>query len=185
MKNLFFIAVAVIFHVFPVYGQFQGIQEIKVSEPIINSTTLVYEDFDDHIRFLGIEIKDYTVLCQILIAIFLAIAFLQSGFDKIIDRQGNLNFFDKHFERSLLKPFTSIALSILTFLEICGGLLCMFGVIYVLKENDTIYVFYGLLVIAFTILMLFFGQRVSKDYVGAADLVPYFILTMIAIMSMD
>jgi len=31
----------------------------------------------------------------------------------------------------------------------------------------------------------FFGQRVSKDYIGAADLVPYFILTMIAIMSMD
>ena len=125
------------------------------------------------------------MLCQILIALFLAIAFLQSGFDKIIDRQENLDFFDKHFERSLLKPFTSIALSILTLMEICGGLLCVFGVIYVLKTNDTIYIFYGLLVIAFTILLLFFGQRVSKDYIGAADLVPYFILTMIAIMSMD
>ena len=185
MKNLFFIALAVIFHAIPVYGQVQGIQEIKVSEPIIGSTTIVYEDSDDHIRFLGIEIKDHTVLCQILIALFLAIAFLQSGFDKIIDRQGNLDFFVKHFERSLLKPFTSIALSILTLMEICGGLLCVFGVIYVLKTNDTIYIFYGLLVIAFTILLLFFGQRVSKDYIGAADLVPYFILTMIAIMSMD
>ena len=61
----------------------------------------------------------------------------------------------------------------------------MFGVVYVFKENDTIYLFFGLLVIAFTILMLFFGQRIGKDYIGAADLVPYFILTMIAIMSMD
>ena len=185
MKNLFFIAGAVIFYAIPVYGQVQGIQEIKVSEPIIGSTTIVYEGSNDDIRFLGIEIKDHTVLCQILIALFLAIAFLQSGFDKIIDRQGNLDFFDKHFERSPLKPFTSIALSILTLMEIYGGLLCVFGVVYVFKENDTIYIFYGLLVIAFTILMLFFGQRVSKDYIGAADLVPYFILTMIAIMSMD
>ena len=86
MKNPFFIAVVVIFHAIPVYGQVQGIQEIKVSEPIIGSTTIVYEDSDDHIRFLGIEIKDHTVLCQILIAVFLAIAFLQSGFDKIIDQ---------------------------------------------------------------------------------------------------
>ena len=118
MKNLFFIAVAVIFHAIPVYGQVQGIQEIKVSEPIIGSTTIVYEGSNDDIRFLGIEIKDHTVLCQILIALFLAIAFLQSGFDKIIDRQGNLDFFDKHFEKSPLKPFTSIALSILTLMEI-------------------------------------------------------------------
>ena len=185
MKKLFFIISAVIFYAIPVYGQVQGTQGIKVSEPIIRSSTLPHEDPDVHIRFIGIEIRDHTVLCQILIAVFLAIAFLQSGFDKIIDRQGNLDFFDLHFEKSLLKPFTSIALSILTLMEICGGLLCMFGVIYVLKENDTIYIFYGLLVIAFTILMLFFGQRVSKDYIGAADLVPYFILTMIAIMSMD
>jgi diacylglycerol kinase len=27
--------------------------------------------------------------------------------------------------------------------------------------------------------MLFFGQRVAKDYAGAASLVPYFILVVI------
>jgi len=181
MKPLLFIAMALIFNAIPVYGQVQGINKIKISEPIIESTKIVYEESG----FLGIGIKDHTVLCQILIAVFLAIAFLQSGFDKIIDRQGNLDFFDEHFEKSLIKPFTSIALSILTLMEMCGGLLCVFGVIYVLRENDTIYIFYGLLVVALTLLMLFFGQRVSKDYIGAADLVPYFILTIIAIMSMD
>jgi hypothetical protein len=29
---------------------------------------------------------------------------------------------------------------------------------------------------------LFFGQRVSKDYAGAAALVPYFLLALVAIV---
>jgi hypothetical protein len=34
---------------------------------------------------------------------------------------------------------------------------------------------------ALSILALFFGQRVAKDYPGAAVLVPYFILLLILI----
>ena len=30
------------------------------------------------------------------------------------------------------------------------------------------------------IMALFFGQRVAKDYAGAAVLVPYFLLTLVA-----
>jgi diacylglycerol kinase len=32
-----------------------------------------------------------------------------------------------------------------------------------------------------SILALFFGQRVAKDYAGAAVLVPYFLLTLVAL----
>tara|TARA_B100000678_G_C18212930_1_gene504162 strand:- start:1117 stop:1695 length:579 start_codon:yes stop_codon:yes gene_type:complete len=184
VKNFIILAFLVLVYFVPMYGQIQRVQEINSSKPTIESSTSVYERYDNRIELLGIKIKDHLVLCQILIAIFLAIAFLQSGLDKIIDRQGNLEFFDEHFEKSLLRSVTSLALSVLTVMEICGGLLCVFGVFYTLKEKSTIYIFYGLLIIAFTILMLFFGQRVNKDYIGAADLVPYFILTMIAIMSM-
>ena len=184
VKNFIILAFLVLVYFVPMYGQIQRVQEINSSKPTIESSTSVYERYDNRIELLGIKIKDHLVLCQILIAIFLAIAFLQSGLDKIIDRQGNLEFFDEHFKKSLLRFVTSLALSVLTVMEICGGLLCVFGVFYTLKEKSTIYIFYGLLIIAFTILMLFFGQRVNKDYIGAADLVPYFILTMIAIMSM-
>ena len=31
------------------------------------------------------------------------------------------------------------------------------------------------------IIALFFGQRIAKDYAGAAVLVPYFLLTLVAI----
>lgn len=184
VKFFIILAFLILVYFVPMYGQIQRVQEINSSKPTIESSTSVYERYDNRIELLGIKIKDHLVLCQILIAIFLAIAFLQSGLDKIIDRQGNLEYFDEHFAKSSLRSVTSPALSVLTVMEICGGLLCVFGVLYTLKEKSTIYIFYGLLIIAFTILMLFFGQRVNKDYIGAANLVPYFILTMIAIMSM-
>ena len=184
VKFFIILAFLILVYFVPMYGQIQRVQEINSSKPTIESSTSVYERYDNRIELLGIKIKDHLVLCQILIAIFLAIAFPQSGLDKIIDRQGNLEYFDEHFAKSSLRSVTSPALSVLTVMEICGGLLCVFGVLYTLKEKSTIYIFYGLLIIAFTILMLFFGQRVNKDYIGAANLVPYFILTMIAIMSM-
>ena len=184
VKFFIILAFLILVYFVTMYGQIQRVQEINSSKPTIESSTSVYERYDNRIELLGIKIKDHLVLCQILIAIFLAIAFLQSGLDKIIDRLGKLEYFDEHFAKSSLRSVTSPALSVLTVMEICGGLLCVFGVFYTLKEKSTIYIFYGLLIIAFTILMLFFGQRVNKDYIGAANLVPYFILTMIAIMSM-
>jgi hypothetical protein len=38
--------------------------------------------------------------------------------------------------------------------------------------------FYGALTAGVAILGLFFGQRVAKDYAGAAVLVPYFLLAL-------
>jgi hypothetical protein len=39
----------------------------------------------------------------------------------------------------------------------------------------------GAVVGAINLTALFFGQRVAKDYVGAAALVPYFLLALSAI----
>jgi hypothetical protein len=47
--------------------------------------------------------------------------------------------------------------------------------------NDSTIAFYGAVISAVAIIALFFGQRMTKDYAGAAVLVPYFLLTLIAI----
>ena len=65
-----------------------------------------------------------------------------------------------------------------------GGAMCAYGIYYAIIENSTVWIFNGLLLLAVTILILFLGQRIAKDYQGAADLVPYFILNMMGIMSM-
>ena len=144
----------------------------------------VLDKYGDRIELLGIPFRGPMELCQIFIAIFLFIAFLQSGLDKVIDRKGNLDFLKAHFSDSPIIKIIPIMLLILTFLEIIGSLMLGYGVYYAFVNRSTLWIFYGFVVIAITIIILFAGQRIAKDYLGAADLVPYFILIMLGIMSM-
>ena len=144
----------------------------------------VLDKYGDRIELLGIPFRGPMELCQIFIAIFLFIAFFQSGLDKVIDRKGNLDFLKAHFSDTPLIKIIPIMLLILTFLEIIGSLMLGYGVYYAFVNRSTLWIFYGFVVIAITIIILFAGQRIAKDYLGAADLVPYFILIMLGIMSM-
>ena len=144
----------------------------------------VADRYGDRIELLGIPFKDPLVLCQILIAIFISIAFMQSGLDKVLDRKGNLEFFKIHFANSFLNNFTPLLLTILTIFELVGGFTLIYGIYFAFVYRTTLWIFYGFVMIALTIIFLFAGQRIVKDYLGAADLVPYFILIMLGIMSM-
>ena len=144
----------------------------------------ILDKYGDRIVLLGIPFKGPMELCQILIAAFLFIAFFQSGLDKVIDRKGNLDFLKAHFSKSPLIKIIPIMLLVLTFLEIIGSLMLGYGVYYAFVKRSTLWIFYGFVLIAITIIILFAGQRIAKDYLGAADLVPYFILIMLGIMSM-
>ena len=126
---------------------------------------------------------DSIKIVQILSSLFFSIVFFQSGIDKIIDRKGNLEFFKDHFKDTLLYKIFSPALSILAFLEITTAGVCLFGFTYSLIFADTTFIFYGLLLAGLVLLMLLFGQRVAKDYIGAADITVYFIVCIITIMS--
>jgi hypothetical protein len=48
-------------------------------------------------------------------------------------------------------------------------------------SGETTIAFYGAVIAAVAIIALFFGQRMAKDYAGAAVLVPYFLLALVAI----
>jgi uncharacterized membrane protein YphA (DoxX/SURF4 family) len=120
-------------------------------------------------------------LLQILVSVFLAILFLQSGIDKIVDRQGNLEWLKGHFAKSPLARFIPALLLVLTILEISAGALSAIGSIMIIFMRDPAIAFYGAIVSAVAILALFFGQRIAKEYAGAAILVPYFLLTLVAI----
>ncbi len=140
--------------------------------------------YGDRIELLGISFKDPLVLCQIFIALFLIIVFLQSSMDKIFDRKNNLVFFESHFSKTFLKYFTPYLLTIITLLELVGAATLIFGVYYAFTAKTTLWIFYGFVILAITIMFLLFGQRLAKDYVAAADIVPYFMLIMLGIMSM-
>jgi len=120
-------------------------------------------------------------LMQILVAALLAILFLQSGIDKIVDRRGNLEWLKGHFAKSPLAGTVPALLTAITMLEVAAGVLSALGCVFVLVMRDSTVAFYGAVISAVAIIALFFGQRVAKDYAGAAVLVPYFLLALVAI----
>src|SRR5881396_2356225 len=122
-----------------------------------------------------------TYLMQILASGFLAILFLQSGIDKIVDRRGNLEWLKGHFAKSPLGGFVPLLFAALTIIEVAAGLLSGIGFLALIFVHDSTIAFYGAVMSAIAIIALFFGQRMAKEYAGAAVLVPYFLLTLVAI----
>ena len=119
-------------------------------------------------------------LMQILVAALLAILFLQSGIDKIVDRRGNLEWLKGHFAKSPLAGIVPALLICITILEVAAGVLSAVGCVFLILARDSIVAFYGAAISAVAVLALFFGQRIAKDYAGAAVLVPYFLLVLVA-----
>jgi diacylglycerol kinase len=120
-------------------------------------------------------------LMQLFTAAFLAILFLQSGIDKVVDRSGNLEWLKGHFAKSALAGVVPAMLTIITIVELAAGVLSAIGCIFVLLSRDSTVAFYGAIISAIAIISLFFGQRMAKDYAGAAVLVPYFVFALVAI----
>jgi diacylglycerol kinase len=120
------------------------------------------------------------LLLRILVSAFLAILFLQSGIDKIVDRQGNLEWLKGHFAKSPLAGMVPLMVAAITILEVAAGALSAIGCIMIIFTRDSAVAYYGAIVSAVGILALFFGQRMAKEYAGAAVLVPYFLLTLVA-----
>ena len=122
-----------------------------------------------------------TYLMQILASAFLAVLFLQSGIDKILDRHGNFEWLKGHFAKSPLAGVVPALLICITILEIAAGALSAVGCVLVIFLSDSTVALYGAILSAVAITALFFGQRVAKEYAGAAVLIPYFLLTLVAI----
>jgi hypothetical protein len=116
-------------------------------------------------------------------ALLVSILFIQSGLDKVFDWKGNLEWLTGHFSKTFLGGMVPMMLGTITLMEIATGVLSAIGIIYFLAAGSTILMFYASVLGAGSIIALFFGQRIAKDYAGAAVLVPYFIL-MIILMSL-
>lgn len=120
-------------------------------------------------------------LLQAFVSAFLAILFLQSGIDKVVDRRGNLDWLKGHFAKSPLAGMVPLLVTTITLLELAAGALSAIGCVLILLTRDSRLAFYGAVIAAISIIALFFGQRMAKDYAGAATLVPYFLLAWSAI----
>ena len=112
-------------------------------------------------------------------ALLLSILFIQSGLDKVFDWKGNIGWLTGHFEKTFMGGMVPMLLATLTVLELAAGFLSAAGIIYFVVVGSAAVIFWASVVAAATFCALFFGQRLAKDYPGAAVLVPYFLLTLV------
>jgi uncharacterized membrane protein YphA (DoxX/SURF4 family) len=119
---------------------------------------------------------------SILLLVFLAITFIQSGYDKLFYWKDNLSWLKEHFAKTQLKNLVPIALGHILVLELLSGILCIVGCIELLINNGRTFGLYGAIFSSITLLILLFGQRLAKDYDGARTIVIYFIPAVMAVL---
>ncbi|SHG53852.1 DoxX family protein [Flavobacterium defluvii] len=114
-------------------------------------------------------------VASILILAFLALTFLQSGYEKIFYWKDNVTWLKEHFAKTPLKNQVPLALLHLLILELISGILSVVGAIQLLTNSGRDYGFYAGIFSCISLLMMLFGQRLAKDYDGARTIVIYLI----------
>ena len=124
-----------------------------------------------------------------LSTIFFSILFLQSGFDKLINRSDNIAYFKESFSKTYFNNYIVLLFWIITLLECVTGIICFFSLFFLLSAT-TIPMAYngisiGLILSNITIICLFMGQRIAKDYAGAASLSVYFLISLLGLFLLN
>ncbi|MFO0594967.1 MAG: DoxX family protein [Myxococcaceae bacterium] len=121
-------------------------------------------------------------VAQTLAAGFLAVLFLQSGLDKVLDWKGNKEYIGGFFSKTPLRRFSTLMLFQITVLEVFAGVISAAGCVAVALTRDSTFAFFGAALAGVNVLALFFGQRIAKDYAAAAGMVPYAIFSIGAVL---
>jgi putative oxidoreductase len=114
---------------------------------------------------------------------FFAVVFLQSGLDKLLDSEGNLAYIRGVFENSAV-PESAVPLLFwtLTALELSAGGLCGLGILVGSFRHPGMGIAAsGVFIAGLALIGLIAGQRIAKDYAGAAVIAAYFAVALIGI----
>lgn len=121
---------------------------------------------------------------RLLVTAFFAVVFLQSSLDKVLDRGGNLAYLRGQFEHVALVPARVVPfmLSALTLLEASAGITSLLGVV----SGDFAHRGFGIAaggigLAGAALLALLLGQRLARDYGGAAVIAAYFAVAILGI----
>jgi len=119
---------------------------------------------------------------RLAVTAFFAIAFLQSALDKVVDSKGNLEYLTGHFASSPLRGLVQPMFWAITILEAAAGVLCGLGALCLLVGLGAGLALWGLVVSIISLLCLFFGQRLAKDYGGAVVIASYYAVAILGLI---
>lgn len=120
-------------------------------------------------------------LPELLVLIFIAITFLQSGLDKVLDWNGNIGWLKKHFSKTVFGGMVPILVGTILVTEVLTGILAIVGFFLLIYKNNSEIALLSAVLAAITLLMLLLGQRMAKDYAGAFTITGYFIVVIFGV----
>src|SRR5687768_16427807 len=109
----------------------------------------------------------------IAILLFFAIVFIQSGYDKVADWKGNLEWLKGHFSKTIIKNQVPQSLLTILIMEFLSGACSIIGIIQIFVNEEREWAFTAACFSAGTLLFLILGQRMAKDYDGARTIAIY------------
>ncbi|HTQ09501.1 MAG TPA: hypothetical protein VMI31_05460 [Fimbriimonadaceae bacterium] len=121
---------------------------------------------------------DARELCEIFVCAFFAIVMIQSGLDKVFDWKGNLDWLNGHFSKTFVRGQVKPMLLTVTALEVIAGFACAVSVFFIILDRPPVLPMLSLSFVCLDLLLLLLGQRIAKDYPGAASLAGYFIVAL-------
>lgn len=130
----------------------------------------------------ALDVSNALSWAELLTLAFFAVLFLQSGLDKVFDWKGNFEYHREHFASSPLASLVPVMLPVLTLMEVGTGVLSAVAAVQHLLGDAGDLPLAALAAAGVTLLSLFAGQRIAKDYAGAAALVPYFLVALFGLL---
>jgi hypothetical protein len=120
---------------------------------------------------------------RFLVTAFCAVVFGQSALDKLLDRDGNIAYFTDHFSRTPIPTdWVPVLFWVLTAVETSAALLCGLGLLtFSFASEGFGLAACGVTVSGVALLCLIAGQRLAKDYAGAAVVAAYFAVVLIGL----
>lgn len=118
---------------------------------------------------------------SVLVLVFLAITFIMSAHDKIFHWKDNMAWMKPHFEKTIIKNIVPQSVGVLLLFELIAGISCIVGIIELYINGGRMFGFYGCVYSCITLLMMLFGQRLSKDYDGARTIAIYFVPAILGV----
>lgn len=124
--------------------------------------------------------RSFLVFGRFAVMAFFAIIFLQSSFDKISDQEGNKSYLQDVFKQApTLQGLVGPLFWGLTLLELAAGVFCGLGIISFSFASGGFLARWGMRFVTLALLALVFGQRMAKDYAGAAVVAAYMAVALL------
>jgi uncharacterized membrane protein YphA (DoxX/SURF4 family) len=124
---------------------------------------------------------DKMMVLKLLMLMFPAVIFLQAGLDKLFNMKSNAQYIQSVFEKTVLSGQAVLLFVVLVILELASGLNAMAGAVLLYISGDASLGYVAMVLSCITLLCLLAGQRIAKDYAGAAGIVPYLAVSFLGL----